>query len=610
MKKIINLKIKKNINSLKRKSYSILFNSLGLLLVSLTLFFWQCKKDTFTGETTTLCPEVISTDPSNGALNVVLNKRITVTFNVLIDSLTLNATTFTLNQGNTLKALKSEASLVSGKIQYSGNSVIFIPSSLLVANTVYTGTITTGAKDTYNSSLPANYTFSFTTGLIADTVRPTVLLTSPVNGASNVFLNKHIIVNFSRAMDSLTLNSSTFLLKDGIIPVAGTFTYTDSSATFIPNAPYLTAGTIYDATITTGAKDVLGNALLSNYNWSFTTGAILDIVRPTVISTIPANSAINVARNVIISANFSEVMDSSLFTTSTFIVKNGAVVVPGVVTCSGDDAVFTPSSLLLSGTTYTVTIKKTVTDLATNQLVSDYVWSFSTIAPLGPISVDLLTVARFGIVSGVGVSNNAGFSVINNLDVGISPGVRSSIVGFPPATIVNGAMYASDDASPPGVAAMLTQAKLDLVAAYNYAEGATSPAPATVSGDLGGQTLAPGIYKSTSTLLIQSGDLTLDGQGDANAVWIFQIASAFTTVGGSPYPSPAGGNVKLIGSAQAKNVYWQVGSSATIGDYTSFKGNILALTSITMNAYARADGRMLARNGSVVMTSTNIINKP
>jgi hypothetical protein len=105
-------------------------------------------------------------------------------------------------------------------------------------------------------------------------------------------------------------------------------------------------------------------------------------------------------------------------------------------------------------------------------------------------------------------------------------------------------------------------------------------------------------------LLIQLGNLTLDAQGDANAVWIFQIASSFTTVGGS------GGSIILTGGAQAKNVYWQTGSSATIGDYTSFKGNILALQSITLGAYSTATGRMLSRNGAVTMTSTNTINKP
>jgi hypothetical protein len=283
----------------------------------------------------------------------------------------------------------------------------------------------------------------------------------------------------------------------------------------------------------------------------------------------------------------------------------GADIVPGVVNYSGTTiATFTPTSNLLSGTTYTATITTIVKNPAGTPLANNYVWSFNTSAPLGPLGVDLKSVARFGIIAGVGVSNDAGFSVINNMDVGIYPGVRSSITGFPPANVVNGAIYASDDIAPPGVPAMLLQAQNDLTAAYLFAEGAISPAPATVSGDQGGKTLAPGIYKSTSTLLIQLGDLTLDAQGDVNAVWIFQVASAFTTIGG------AGGNVILTGGAQAKNVYWQTGSSATIGDYTSFKGNVLALQSITLNSYATATGRMLARNGSVVMTSTNTINKP
>jgi hypothetical protein len=237
-------------------------------------------------------------------------------------------------------------------------------------------------------------------------------------------------------------------------------------------------------------------------------------------------------------------------------------------------------------------------------LTTDFVWSFTTSATATQSGVDLGTVERFGIISGVGVSNNAGFSEIRNMDVGIYPGLRSSIIGFPPAIIVNGAIYAADDILPPGIAAMLNQAKLDLTAAYLFAEGAITPAPVTVSGDQGGKTLAPGIYKSTSTLLIQSGDLTLDAQGNPDAVWIFQVASGFTTIGG------AGGNVILSGGAQAKNIFWQVGTSAVIGDYTIFKGNVLALTSITMNSHATAEGRMLAINGAVVMTHTNIISKP
>jgi hypothetical protein len=276
----------------------------------------------------------------------------------------------------------------------------------------------------------------------------------------------------------------------------------------------------------------------------------------------------------------------------------------GTVTYSGTTATFTPSSNLNSNTTYTATITTGAKNLAGVAIANNYVWTFNTNTTNNPPFVDLLTADRFGILAGVGISNNAGFSEIHNMDVGISPGVRSSVTGFPPAIIVNGAIYASDDLVPAGVSAMLIQAKQDLTNAYLFAEAATSPAPATVSGDQGGLTLAPGIYKSTSTLLIQSGDLTLDAQGDANAVWIFQVASDFTTVGG------AGGSVILSGGAQAKNVFWQIGSSATIGNGTAFKGNVLALTSITMGPNATAVGRMLARNGAVVMTSTNIIDKP
>jgi hypothetical protein len=201
------------------------------------------------------------------------------------------------------------------------------------------------------------------------------------------------------------------------------------------------------------------------------------------------------------------------------------------------------------------------------------------------------------------------------MDVGIYPGARSSITGFfdvdgGPGLINNGAFYASDDLAPPGTNAMLNQAQLDLVAAYNQAAGATLPAPNVAPADLGGQTLAPGIWTSASTMLLQNGDLTLDAQGDANAVWIFQIGAGFTSVGSGPFPSASGGNVILAGGAQAKNVFWQVASSAVIGDFTSFKGNVLAFSSITMNSGAVAEGRMLARNASVIMTSTNIINKP
>jgi len=172
-----------------------------------------------------------------------------------------------------------------------------------------------------------------------------------------------------------------------------------------------------------------------------------------------------------------------------------------------------------------------------------------------------------------------------NGDLGVSPG--NTVTGAP---IVNGTTYTNT----PGVAAT---AQGDLTIAYNDAAGRTLDA-ITVAGNLGGQTLPPGLYKSAASLEISSGDLTLDALGDANAVWIFQMGTTLVTT--------VGRQVILSGGAQAANVFWQVGSSATIGGGSVFKGNILAYTSIAMNTGATLQGRALARNGEVSLDSSTI----
>ena len=565
-----------------------------LMTLSIIVLFSGCAKDDFQ-ETDGLCPQVTATSPLDKETSVSLNKVISVTFNEEMNPATITQTSFTVVQGTTP---------ISGTISYSGTTARFTPTSNLVANKTYVGKITTFAKDLKGNALQTDYIWSFSTGL---TLIPLVIETDPANNATGVVLNKIVRATFNTNMDALSITTgTTFTLKTtNNVAVAGSVSYSGTSAFFTPNVP-LTANTIYTATITTAAKNVAGVALQNNYVWNFTTGTT---TAPLVNSTNPFNTETAVQQNKIITATFNMPMDGLTITTgTTFTLKTTTnnVAVAGNVTYSGSTATFTPAANLALNTNYTATITTAAKNLAGTPLANNYVWTFSTVTSVttGAPFVELNSVARFGIIAGVGVRNNAGFSEIRNMDVGISPGVRSSITGFPPAIVVNGAIYASDDIAPPGVPAMLIQAKQHLTDAYLFAEGATSPAPATVSGDQGGLTLAPGIYKSTSTLLIQSGNLTLNAQGNPNAVWIFQIASDFTTVGG------AGGSVILSGGAQAKNVFWQVGSSATIGDNTSFKGNVLALTSITMNANAVAEGRMLARNGSVVMTSTNIINKP
>jgi hypothetical protein len=200
--------------------------------------------------------------------------------------------------------------------------------------------------------------------------------------------------------------------------------------------------------------------------------------------------------------------------------------------------------------------------------------------------VGLGTAGSFAVLAGSTVTNT-GPSVISG-DLGVSPG--SAVTGFPPGTVTGGAIHEAD--------AVAAQAQSDLTIAYNDA-AARGPATAE-SADLGGQTLKPGVYASTANPNL-TGTVTLDAQGDPNAVFIFQMASTLITASGS--------NVALINGAQACNVFWQVGSSATLGTNSTFRGTILALTSITANTGATIDGRLLARNGAVTL-DTNTITRP
>lgn len=551
-------------------------------------FFGGCKKDTFQDVAST-CPTVLSTDPLPGAVDVPLDQVIRVYFAGKMDPATMTAGVFIL-----------EASpAVPGTTSYddASNTLTFRPDSLLTDNVTYRATVKRSAKDPQGNALQEDYVWTFSTG---DFLSPLVVCTDPPVDALNVIVNKVVKACFNMHMDPNTINNNSFRLTIGEIAVAGTVTYDNMVAYFTPTNQLLN-NTMYTATVTRDVKSDGGIVMQNVFSWNFTTSSV---AAPVVILTTPGTNETGVDLDALVTATFSVPMDPLTINPTTVILMQGSTMVNGQVSFTGNTATFTPDAPLLSGVSYQATITTGVLDVNGTPMDNDYVWNFSTRPPLGPTAIDLNTVQRFGIIAGVGVRNDAGFSEIHDLDVGIYPGFRSSVVGFPPAVVINGDIYAADDLIPVGTPLMLQQAQLDLVTAYNQAANANMPAPQTIATDLGGLTLAPGIYKSNSSMLIQSGNLTLDAQGDVNASWIFQVASSFTTVGG------AGGSVILSGGAQAKNVFWQVGSSATIGDFTAFKGNVLALESITMNAGAVASGRMLARNGSVVMTSGNTITRP
>jgi hypothetical protein len=197
------------------------------------------------------------------------------------------------------------------------------------------------------------------------------------------------------------------------------------------------------------------------------------------------------------------------------------------------------------------------------------------------------SAATYGILAGSTVTCVTGGTI--NADVGVSPG--STTTGFPPC-VITGATHLAD--------ATAATAQNDLTTAYNYLAGRPCSTVVTPA-DVGGRTLPPGIYCTASSMAV-TGTVTLDGGGNANAVWVFQMGSTLTT--------GTNANIALTGGAQAKNVWWQVGSSATLGTGTTFRGNIVALTSITLVDNATMLGRALARNGAVSLGTNNTITLP
>ena len=204
-------------------------------------------------------------------------------------------------------------------------------------------------------------------------------------------------------------------------------------------------------------------------------------------------------------------------------------------------------------------------------------------------TVGLGTADSYEILAGSTITNT-GNTVINNGDVGLSPG--SSVTGFPPAVINNGVIHATD--------AQAQQAQSDLTTAYNDAAGRT--ADATIAGDLGGTTLTPGVYKGGAVGL--TGALTLSG--DSNSVWIIQADSTLITASSSSVVFVAAGDRGTPGPC---NVFWQVATSATIGSGSQFAGTVMALSSITVNDGATINGRLLTRDQAATSISETI-NRP
>ena len=486
---------------------------------------------------------------------------------------------------------------VTGIVTYdaTNNIAIFAPTGLLPVSTTFTVTITTGAKSAAEVPVASNFVWTFVTSADSDTTAPTVISTNPANLAVSVATNQKITATFSEGMDSTTITGSTFTLTGpGLTPVTGTVTYSSvgATATFTPSSA-LAAGVSFTATITSGAKDLAGNPFAVAFTWTFTTGSGPDGTAPAVTSTTPANGATMVAPNAGINATFSKAMDPATLNPATFmLVGPGPTSIAGKITYDVTNriATFTPTIALATSSLFTATVTTGALDLEGNALAANVSWSFTTGSTPSLLPVDLGAASGFAVVAQATVTNT-GLTMLTG-DLGLTPGV--SVTGFRPGT-VNGTIQIG---TPPAVAALasLTNA---------YADAAGRPGPTIVAENLAGQVLTPGLYTSAATSFqITAGNLTLDAQGDANAVWIFQMPASTLTL---TTPSC---DVILTNGAQFSNVFWQVGSSATVGVGCVLEGNLLVNTSITLTSGATVQGRALggavAASGAVTLDTNSV----
>ncbi len=581
-----------------------------------------------------VAPTVTQVVPADQATGVSISiQTIAATFSEPLDPATVTITTFTVKE--TISGTAVPGTLVYDLVLLS-NIATFKPTGDLLPNTQYTVALSTGIRDLAGNALASDYAWIFTTGAAPDVTAPRVIATINPNGATDVAINTQVGATFSESMDPLTLTTTTFTLTTGGVPVSGTISYSGVNAVFAPSNP-LAPNALYVATITTGARDLAGNGLAADSTWSWTTGAAPDDTAPTVTVVVPAANAVGVTINSNISATFSEPMDPATITNVTFSVKEAVSGnnVPGALVYDlillSNIASFDPTANLAANTQYTATITTAARDLAGNAMLASKVWSFTTGILTSATAVSLGTSSPFGSFgSAAGITNDGLLTVING-DIGTT-GASTLVTGFGDSvgdsyTItalnygrVNGRIYTGGP--PPGGAgvggtaatlAIATQALADANTAFNNLSPAAMPGGVDPgAGQLGGLVLLPGIYKSTSgAFLLTGSDLTLDGGGDPDAVFVFQMASTLT-VGAAGAPR----SVLLVNGARSKNIFWRVGSAATINAAGggTMEGTIISSAATTFStagnvAVVTLNGRALALSAGVTMVNT-VINVP
>jgi len=616
---------------------------LSTLSIVSVVFFTGCKNDDYVAINGGPCPVVVSVTPLSGATLVgrtkvnsiivsdqaVRTSIVTATFNKKMDPKTINESSFTLN-GN---------APVAGTVTYTDSTATFTASSRFVDNTTFTARITTAAKDLMGNALQQDYVWVFSTGT---TILPVVVATSPFMNETGVELNKTIVANFSVAMDQSTITKTTFTLSKGTTAVEGVVSGLGNNASFVPTVA-LSPLTVYTAKITAAVKNMDGISIAKDTTWTFTTVNVFNLNITALNGTVAKNpnaTTYNSGTNVILTAtpaigySFSSwsgdatgsknpltvTMTSTKNITANFTSNatnfalsinsiNGTVSKnPDQLTyVSGSNVVLTPTPNpgytfdSWSGDATGSAVPLTVNMNANKNITANYTAAQAN----GPGIVDLKSAADFTVLSKTGISTIGVTSITGN--IGVSPAKATALTGFSlimdatnqfaTSLYVIGKVYASDyTLAPPS---KMTTAVSDMESAFTAANGMTTTVIVDKgAGNISGMTLAPGLYKWSTGLLITNQGVTLSG--GPNDTWVFQIAQGLTVDNTAI--------IHLTGGAQAKNIFWITASNAVIGSDVDFSGNIMSQTLISLNSRAKVTGRLLAQ--SAVTLNTSIVVLP
>jgi hypothetical protein len=589
---------------LQSRKHSKIFGTILPLVLLLAVLMTGCKKDNFKGEIKGVCSVVVSTDPMDKAVDVVLDKVISVTFNTAMNPATLNNTTFIIKQGTTT---------VPGTIAPTANAAVFTftPTAALLPFTVYTGTITTGAKDTLRTSLVSDYVWTFTT------IPQVTLSSNPIAGGTTVgagtfaqgsvvavsaipnagftftnWTNNGTVASTSSSYQFTMAGNST-LIANFTAVAPGNFAVNLSSN---PVAGGTTSGSGSHAAGSTVTVTASPNAGYAFVNWK--DGGVIVSTSSSYTFSLNSNRTLVANFSLISSSQFAVILSSNPAAGGT-TAGGGTYNAGSSVTVTATPNIgYTFTNWTDNGAIASTSSSYTFPLNANRTLVAN----FGLVAGVGPGQINLGTAADFSILTKSGISTTGITSVGGN--IGVSPAAATSITGFglimdasgqfSHTPIVTGSVFASDYSAP--TPAKMTTAVNDMQTAFTTANGLVTPAPVVglYAGDISGRILPPGLYKWSTGILISNAGVTLTG--GPNDTWVFQISQDLTVNNGAI--------VTLLGGAQAKNIFWVVTGQAILGSNVDFSGDILSKTLISLNTGAKVTGKLLAQTAVTLNAST------